>query len=67
MLALNTVAAGVQVFFSSKGGCTEAAVEKIGKAKFTTRVQAYSFTSTQSPRHWLALPNVALKVQVILD
>ena len=45
LLAVNVSAADVTVFFSPKGGCTEAVVENVGKAKFTVLVQAYSFTS----------------------
>jgi hypothetical protein len=33
------------VYFSPKGGCTEAIVQEIGKAKSSILVQAYSFTS----------------------
>ena len=33
------------VYFSPKGGCTEAVVGALGKAKQTVLVQAYSFTS----------------------
>jgi phosphatidylserine/phosphatidylglycerophosphate/cardiolipin synthase-like enzyme len=36
---------GVEVFFSPKGGCTEAVVAELSKAKSTVYVQAYSFTS----------------------
>ena len=35
----------VSVFFSPSGGCTEAIVEELGKARETVLVQAYSFTS----------------------
>lgn len=38
-------AENIRVFFSPKGGCTEAVVENVGKAKTTILVQAYSFTS----------------------
>ena len=38
-------AADIQVYFSPDGGCTEAIVRELGKAKFTVLVQAYSFTS----------------------
>jgi len=36
---------GLVVYFSPKGGCTEAVVDALGKAKQTVLVQAYSFTS----------------------
>ena len=32
----------VAVFFSPKGGCTEAVVDELGKARETVLVQAYS-------------------------
>ena len=35
----------VEVFFSPKGGCTEAIIGELGKAKKTVLVQSYSFTS----------------------
>ena len=35
----------VEVFYSPKGGCTEAVVAELSKAKSTVYVQAYSFTS----------------------
>ena len=35
---------GLAVYFSPKGGCTEAVIDALGKAKQTVMVQAYSFT-----------------------
>ena len=35
----------IEVFFSPKGGCTEAVVKELAVAKSTILVQAYSFTS----------------------
>ncbi len=32
------------VYFSPRGGCTEAVVRELDHAKFTVLVQAYSFT-----------------------
>jgi hypothetical protein len=34
-----------QVYFSPHGGCTEAVVAALGRARSTVLVQAYSFTS----------------------
>jgi hypothetical protein len=45
ILAVNSTASEIQVFFSPKGGCSEAAVENVGKAKSNVLVQAHSFTS----------------------
>ena len=67
VLALNTVAADVQVFFSPKGGCTETVVENAGKAKFTILVQAYSFTSAPIAKALVDASKRGVKVQVILD
>ena len=35
----------IEVYFSPKGGCTEAVVKELDAAKSTVLVQAYSFTS----------------------
>ncbi len=35
----------IEVYFSPKGGCTEAVVKELDAAKETVLVQAYSFTS----------------------
>ena len=35
----------IEVYFSPKGGCTEAVVKELDAAKATVLVQAYSFTS----------------------
>jgi hypothetical protein len=37
-----------EVYFSPKGGCTEAIIKEPDKAKSTILVQAYSFSSSQS-------------------
>ena len=44
-LAVSIQAADIQVYFSPKGGCTEAVVANLDKATNTILVQAYSFTS----------------------
>ncbi|MDR3411948.1 MAG: phospholipase D family protein [Formivibrio sp.] len=67
ILAFNTVAADIQVFFSPKGGCTEAVVENVGKAKSTVLVQAYSFTSAPIAKALVDATKRGVKVQVILD
>ena len=67
LLALNTVAADVQVFFSPNGGCTEAVVENLAKAKSTVLVQAYSFTSAPIAKALVDAEKRGVKVQVILD
>ena len=67
LLALNTVAADIQVFFSPNGGCTEAVVENLAKAKSTVLVQAYSFTSAPIAKALVDAEKRGVKVQVILD
>jgi len=67
LLALNVTAADIQVFFSPKGGCTEAVVENVGKAKSTVLVQAYSFTSAPIAKALVDAAKRGVKVQVILD
>jgi phosphatidylserine/phosphatidylglycerophosphate/cardiolipin synthase-like enzyme len=67
MLALNTVAADIQVFFSPDGGCTEAVVENVGKAQSSILVQAYSFTSAPIARALVDASMRGVKVEVILD
>ena len=44
--------AGISVYFSPDGGCTDAIVAKLNAAKKSVDVQAYSFTNTASRRRW---------------
>ena len=67
LLASNVVASDIQVFFSPKGGCTEAVVENVGKAKSNILVQAYSFTSAPIAKALVDAAKRGVKVQVILD
>jgi len=67
LLASNVIASDIQVFFSPKGGCTEAVVENVGKAKSTILVQAYSFTSAPIAKALVDAAKRGVKVQVILD
>jgi len=67
LLASNVIASDIQVFFSPKGGCTEAVVENVGKAKLTILVQAYSFTSAPIAKALVDAAKRGVKVQVILD
>jgi phosphatidylserine/phosphatidylglycerophosphate/cardiolipin synthase-like enzyme len=66
-VAVSVTAADIQVFFSPKGGCTEAVVENLGKATNTVLVQAYSFTSAPIAEALLKAEKRGVKVQVILD
>lgn len=55
------------VYFSPKGGCTEAIVQELKQAKNSVLVQAYSFTSTPIAKALLDAHKRGVKVGVILD
>ena len=57
----------VAVFFSPKGGCTEAVVEELGKAHETVLVQAYSFTSAPIAKALVEAHQRGVRVEVLLD
>lgn len=57
----------VRVYFSPKGGCTEAITEAVGKAKESVLVQAYSFTSTPIAKALSDAQKRGVKCQIILD
>jgi phosphatidylserine/phosphatidylglycerophosphate/cardiolipin synthase-like enzyme len=59
--------ASVDVFFSPKGGCTEAVVAELEKAKKSVLVQAYSFTSAPIAQALVAAHKRGVMVQVVLD
>ena len=56
-----------QVFFSPKGGCSEAIINQINSAKSEILVQAYSFTSTPIAKALRNAPKRGVKVEAILD
>jgi len=64
---VNTDRASIQVYFSPKGGCTEAIVDAIKSAKKTIHVQAYSFTSAPIAEALHDAHRSGVAVQVILD
>jgi len=57
----------IQVYFSPKGGCTEAVVRELNAARSSVLVQAYSFTSTPIAKALLEAHKRGVNVQVILD
>jgi phosphatidylserine/phosphatidylglycerophosphate/cardiolipin synthase-like enzyme len=57
----------VNVYFSPKGGCTEAIINEIEKAKTEILVQAYSFTSAPIAKALMNAHKKGINVQVILD
>jgi phosphatidylserine/phosphatidylglycerophosphate/cardiolipin synthase-like enzyme len=56
-----------EVYFSPRGGCTEAIIKELDKAKSSILVQAYSFTSAPSAKALLNAHKRGVKVEVILD
>ncbi len=57
----------VQVFFSPRGGCTEAVVSTISQARSEILVQAYSFTSAPIAKALVDAHKRGVHVQIILD
>jgi phosphatidylserine/phosphatidylglycerophosphate/cardiolipin synthase-like enzyme len=55
------------VYFSPRGGCTDAIVKELGKAKDTVFVQAYSFTSDPIAQALVDAKKRGVTVSVILD
>jgi len=66
-LLVSSAADNIQVFFSPKGGCTEAVVENLDKATNSVLVQAYSFSSAPIAKALVDAEKRGVKVQVILD
>lgn len=56
-----------EVYFSPHGGCTDAIIMELNKAKSTVLVQAYSFTSAPIAKALLNAHKRGVKVGVILD
>jgi phosphatidylserine/phosphatidylglycerophosphate/cardiolipin synthase-like enzyme len=56
-----------EVYFSPHGGCTDAIIRELNKAKSTILVQAYSFTSAPIAKALLNAHKRGVKVEVILD
>ena len=55
------------VCFSPKGGCTEAIVKELGRAKRFVLVQAYSLTSAPIAKALLDAHRYGVKVEILLD
>ena len=56
-----------EIYFSPKGGCTDAIIREIGKAKNSVLVQAYSFTSAPIAKALLDAYKRKVKMEIILD
>jgi phosphatidylserine/phosphatidylglycerophosphate/cardiolipin synthase-like enzyme len=59
--------APTQVYFSPKGGCTDAIIKEITNAKTEILVQAYSFTSTPIAKALVDAHKRGVRVEAILD
>jgi len=57
----------IDVFFSPKGGCTEAVVREITAARHEVLVQAYSFSSKPIAEALVAAKTRGVQVTVLLD
>ena len=55
------------VHFSPKGGCTQAIIDELDKARSSILVQAYSFSSAPIAEALLNARKRGVKVEVILD
>ena len=58
---------GIQVYFSPKGGATDAVVNTLDQATNSILVQAYSFTSAPIAKALVDAHRHGVKVQVLLD
>jgi phosphatidylserine/phosphatidylglycerophosphate/cardiolipin synthase-like enzyme len=67
LLAIGLWAAEVSVYFSPKGGCTEAIIKEIAEADSEIRVQAYSFTSAPIAQALVEAKKRKVDVIAILD
>jgi len=57
----------ISVYFSPRGGCTDAIVGEVAKANHTIHVQAYSFTSLPIAQAMIDAKLRGVDVQVICD
>src|SRR5437016_8821696 len=62
-----SVPAACKVYFSPRGGCTEAVVDVLARATNSVIVQAYSFTSAPIAKALVEAQRRGLHVAVILD
>jgi phosphatidylserine/phosphatidylglycerophosphate/cardiolipin synthase-like enzyme len=61
------VRTNAQVYFSPRGGCADAVVREIGKAKSEILVQAYSFTSKPIAAALIRAKKAGVHVEIMLD
>src|SRR4051812_7888310 len=67
MLCAAIQAQQIRSYFSPHGGCTDAAVAELGKAKSTVYVAAYGFTSTEIAKALTDAKKRGVKISAILD
>lgn len=67
LVAVFAYAGSMEVYFSPKGGVTEAVCREIGAAQHEVLVQAYSFTSAPIAKALTAARKRGVSVTVILD
>jgi phosphatidylserine/phosphatidylglycerophosphate/cardiolipin synthase-like enzyme len=63
----SSIPQGVQVYFSPRGGATEAVVDALDRATNAVWVQAYSFTSAPIAKALVEAHRRGVRVAVILD
>jgi len=54
-----------EVYFSPRGGCTDAIIKELNKAKSCVLVQAYSFTSAPIAKALLSAHKRGVNVEVV--
>jgi phosphatidylserine/phosphatidylglycerophosphate/cardiolipin synthase-like enzyme len=59
--------AQTKVYFSPRGGCTEAVVSELGKAKASVFVAAYGFTNVKIAEAVLKAHKRGVRIQIIMD
>ena len=57
----------IACYFSPKGGCTDAVVAEINRARQTILIQAYSFTSTPIAKALVEAHQRGVQITVVLD
>lgn len=57
----------LQVYFSPQGGCQQAIIEEIGKARKTLDIAMFSFTNRELGNAAIAARNRGVEVRVVLD
>lgn len=58
---------GISVYFSPDGGCTNAIIHEIDKARKIVRVQAYAFTSAPIAKSILNAKKRGVKIVVLME